>query len=295
MFSTAHYCLAEVARLSAGETCLIHAAAGGLGQAAIQIAQNIGAEVFATVSSPEQRQLLMDEYGILAEHIFSSRDLSFAVGVMRMTNGRGVDVVLNSLAGEALRASWNCIATLGRFIEIGKRDVFANGRLGMLPFCRSVTFAACDLYAIIELDTKTTHRTLNEIIRMWQSGAIKAAKPNSVCLSPRSRGIPLAASRSAHGADATYILSGGLGDLDRSIARWAARQGDRNLVFLSRSGSAGDAAQELLQELQSSGVRAAALVCNVSDEDALIKALKECEKDGFPKVAGVIQGAMQLE
>lgn len=96
-------------------------------------------------------------------------------------------------------------------------------------------------------------------------------------------------------ADATYILSGGLGDLDRSIARWAARQGDRNLVFLSRSGSAGDAAQELLQELQSSGVRAAALVCNVSDEDALIKALKECEKDGFPKVAGVIQGAMQLE
>lgn len=321
IFSTAYYCLAEVARLRAGETCLIHAAAGGVGQAAIQIAQNMGAEVFATVSSPEKRQLLMDEYGIPADHIFSSRDLSFAAGVMRMTNNRGVDVILNSLAGEALRASWDCIATFGRFIEIGKRDIFANGRLDMLPFSRSVMFAACDLYTITKLDTKTTHRILNEIINMWQSGAIRAAEPNTVysfsqieeafrllqagkhmgkvVLTAGDKDvvkvIPQPPAPTKFRSDATYILSGGLGGLGRSIARWMAKQGARNLVFLSRSGGASDTAKELLQELKSSGVRAAALACDVSDEKALVAALKGCEEQGFPKVAGVIQGAMQLK
>ncbi|EKG15215.1 Beta-ketoacyl synthase [Macrophomina phaseolina MS6] len=321
IFSTAYYCLAEVARLRAGETCLIHAAAGGVGQAAIQIAQNMGAEVFATVSSPEKRQLLMDEYGVPADHIFSSRDLSFAEGVMRMTNNRGVDVILNSLAGEALRASWDCIATFGRFIEIGKRDIFANGRLDMLPFSRSVMFAACDLYTITKLDTKTTHRILNEIISMWQSGAIRAAKPNTVySLSQIEEAfrllqagkhmgkvvltagekdvvkvIPQPPAPTKFKPDATYILSGGLGGLGRSIARWMAKQGARNLVFFSRSGGAGEAAKELLQDLGSSGVRAAAVACDVSDEQALVTALKTCEADGFPKVAGVVQGAMQLK
>ncbi|KAF4311943.1 putative lovastatin nonaketide synthase protein [Botryosphaeria dothidea] len=321
IFSTAYYCLAEVARLRAGETCLIHAAAGGVGQAAIQIAQNMGAEVFATVSSPEKRQLLMDEYGIPADHIFSSRDLSFAAGVMRMTNNRGVDVILNSLAGEALRASWDCIATFGRFVEIGKRDIFANGRLDMLPFSRSVMFAACDLYTITKLDTKTTHRILNEIINMWQSGAIRAAKPTTVysfsqieeafrllqagkhmgkvVLTAGDKDvvkvIPQRPAPTKFKPDATYILSGGLGGLGRSIAHWMAKQGARNLVFLSRSGGASDTAKELLQELESSGVRAAALACDVSDETALVAALKGCEEQGFPKVAGVIQGAMQLK
>ena len=93
----------------------------------MQIALVLGAEIFATVSTLEKKQLFMDQYAIPADHIFSSRDMSFSKGVMRMTRGQSVDVVLNSLSGEALRETWTCIADFGRFIEIGKKDSMSNG------------------------------------------------------------------------------------------------------------------------------------------------------------------------
>lgn len=95
----------------------------GVGQAAIILAQHIGAEIFATVSTDAKKALLMDKYSIAEDHIFNSRDMQFAPGVMRMTDDRGVDVVLNSLAGESLRQSWQCIAKFGRFIEMGQKDI----------------------------------------------------------------------------------------------------------------------------------------------------------------------------
>ncbi|KAI0015454.1 reducing type I polyketide synthase [Xylariomycetidae sp. FL0641] len=105
-FCTAYHSLLNVARLTKGETILIHAAAGGTGQAAVQIAQYVGAEIYATVGSPAKRKLLIDQYGLREDHIFNSRDASFADGIRRMTSGRGVDVVLNSLSGKLLVASW---------------------------------------------------------------------------------------------------------------------------------------------------------------------------------------------
>ena len=87
----------------------------------------------------------MDEHGIPADHVFNSRDLAFAKGIMRMTNGRGVDVVLNSLAGEALRKTWECIASGGRFIEVGKKDILGNTGLEMMPFLRNVTFGGVNI------------------------------------------------------------------------------------------------------------------------------------------------------
>lgn len=123
IYSTVYYSLFDVARLQRGETILIHAAAGGLGQAAIILSQHIGAKIFVTVSSEAKKQFLIDTYGISKDHIFNSRDHSFATGVKRMTGGRGVDVVLNSLAGEALRQTWLCVAPFGRFIELGKKDI----------------------------------------------------------------------------------------------------------------------------------------------------------------------------
>ncbi|KAF7595519.1 hypothetical protein BBP40_005855 [Aspergillus hancockii] len=123
VYSTAYYGLYHAARLLPGETILIHGAAGGVGQAAIILAQHIGAEIFATVSSEEKKALLTEKYGIAEDHIFNSRDTQFAQGVMRMTNNRGVDVVLNSLAGEPLRQSWHCIAWFGRFVEMGQKDI----------------------------------------------------------------------------------------------------------------------------------------------------------------------------
>lgn len=126
IFLTAYYALVTAGGLVKGETILIHAAAGGVGQAAIILARHIGAEIFATVGSEEKKQLIMTQYGIPEDHIFSSRDTSFAKGIMRATSGKGVDAVLNSLAGEALRLSWHCLAKFGRFLEIGKADLFAN-------------------------------------------------------------------------------------------------------------------------------------------------------------------------
>lgn len=126
IFLTAYYALVTAGGLVKGETILIHAAAGGVGQAAIILAQHIGAEILATVGSEDKKSLIMTQYGIPEDHIFSSRDTSFAKGVMRATSGKGVDVVLNSLAGEALRLSWHCLAKFGRFLEIGKADLFAN-------------------------------------------------------------------------------------------------------------------------------------------------------------------------
>lgn len=323
IFSTAYYCLCEVARIRSGETVLIHAAAGGVGQAAIQIAKNIGAEVFATVSSLEKKKLLMEEYGIPESHIFSSRDLSFAAGVMRMTNNKGVDVVLNSLAGEALRASFNCIATFGRFIEIGKRDIFANGKLDMLPFSRSVMFAACDLYTITKLDTATTARILATVLDMFATGKVHAAKPQTtytfseiedafrllqqgkhigkVVLTASSEDtvkvVPRPPAPTRLRPDATYLLPGGLGGLGRSIAHWMAQpqQGAKNILFLSRSGDTSPTAQQLLTDLANLGVHVKALQCDVSDEAQLVSALRTAETEGFPKIAGVIQGAMQLK
>ena len=143
-FGTAWQAVHELARLRKGETILIHAGAGGTGQAAIQLAQYFGAEVFATVGSDDKKHVLMNEYGIAEDHIFYSRNTSFAKGVMRATRNKGVDVIINSLAGDCLIASWECIASCGRFIEIGKKDILSNSNLPMYPFRKNASFICFD-------------------------------------------------------------------------------------------------------------------------------------------------------
>ncbi len=179
-FSTAYYCLVDIAHLSKGESILIHAAAGGVGQAAIMLAQHLDAILYVTVSSEEKKNLIMEKYHIPAENIFSSRGLSFAQGIMRATKGRGVDVILNSLSGEALRRSWDCIAPFGRFIEIGKKDVYANGKLDMYAFSKSATFAAVDLNLVIHLDPKTGGRLLRKSLSLWETGIVDVTSPFNI-------------------------------------------------------------------------------------------------------------------
>lgn len=170
---TAYVSLYDIARLESGETVLIHAAAGAVGQAALALARLRGAEIFATVGSAEKKTLVMEYHGIPADHIFSSRDSSFAAGVMRMTNNKGVDVVLNSLSGELLRLTWNCVAPFGRFIEIGKRDMTNGGRLDMAPFLEQKMFASVDLVQIYTLQIEKAGKLFQTVMNLFHDGIIK--------------------------------------------------------------------------------------------------------------------------
>lgn len=174
---TAWYSLIDVAQLQKGEKILIHAASGATGQVAIQIAQMVGAEIFATVGYDHKKHLLINDYGIPESHIFYSRDLSFAQGVMRVTGGYGVDVVLNSLVGEGLRESWECVAPYGRFIEIGKADIHANAALPMACFANNVSFTAVDLRHITFHRVDLARQLLHTTLRLVQAGTIRCPSP----------------------------------------------------------------------------------------------------------------------
>ena len=142
---TAWNALDRLGRVQKGQSIHIHAAGGGVGQAAIQFAKHFEMEIFATVLSETKRKLLGNIHKIPDNHSFNSRALSFVKGIERMTNGQGVDVVLNSLSGEALQQTWHCIALFGYFIDIGQRDILANTGLDMAPFKQDATFTVFNL------------------------------------------------------------------------------------------------------------------------------------------------------
>ncbi|KAF3920620.1 hypothetical protein ABW21_db0203491 [Orbilia brochopaga] len=172
-FATAWHSLRYVARLAAGETILIHSGAGGTGQAAIQIAKYLGATaIFTTVSTGEKRELLTTCYGILPEHIFNSRDTGFTKEVMRLTGGHGVDVVLNSLSGEMLFDSWECVAPFGRFVELGKKDIQASV-LPMARFEKNCSFNAVDLSHMFLKQPRRVTELINEVLELFKRGSLR--------------------------------------------------------------------------------------------------------------------------
>ena len=140
--ATAYYGLHELAHINSGDKVLIHSATGGVGQAAIAIARAAGAEIFATAGSEQRRQLLRD---MSIEHVYDSRSIEFADQIRHDTDGYGVDIVLNSVTGAAQRAGIELLAQAGRFIEIGKRDIYGDTRLGLFPFRRNLAFYGLDL------------------------------------------------------------------------------------------------------------------------------------------------------
>lgn len=144
-YFTVLYGLRERAQLKTGESFLIHAGAGALGMAAITFAQSVGAIVYTTTSTVKKKEFLVREFGLDPDHIFNSRDTSFASGIKDMTRGRGVDVVLNSLTGDLMHASWDCMAQFGRFVEVGKKELQDAGKLDMHVFLRGASFVALDI------------------------------------------------------------------------------------------------------------------------------------------------------
>ncbi|RDL32026.1 Reducing type I polyketide synthase [Venustampulla echinocandica] len=319
-FCTAYYSLCNVAHLQKGESILIHAASGGTGQAAVQIARHIGAEIFATVGSASKKQLLMDKYNIPEDHILYSRDTSFADGIRRMTNNQGVDVVLNSLSGEGLVASWECIAPYGRFLEIGRKDIDSHGSLPMFPFIKNASFTGVDLAAIAEQRPQLMQTLLQEMMALVAINKFLPSYPLSLfSISEIEQAFRLLQSGKSSGkivleitkdamvptslkkhssysfdSNASYVIAGGLGGIGRSISRRLVDRGARNLILLSRSGPEGnEKSQALLEELRGKGVQVATPICDITSMKSLQNALRECPGN-MPPVKGCIQASMVL-
>ncbi|KAI0378120.1 putative polyketide synthase [Hypomontagnella monticulosa] len=318
-FVTAYHSLIRLANIQRGESVLIHSGAGGTGQAAIQIAQLCGATVYTTTSSQEKRALLKRLYGIPTEHIFNSRNLAFAQEVKRLTRGKGVDVVLNSLAGDALVASWECIAPYGRFIEIGKRDIFSHNTLPMYQFAQNVTFSAVDIGAITRERPELIGETFDRLVDLFDRGMLRT--PSQLKVFPVSEVesafrhlqsgthagvvaveidsdavIPVVTKTrpdTVFETNETYVISGGLGGQGRSIAKWMVSKGARNLVLLSRSGAKSDKSIAFVDELRNSGANIYCPQCNIADPNSLQAVLDHC-RTNMPSIKGCIQAAMDL-
>ena len=254
-FLTASYALEYLGRLGPGERVLIHAASGGVGLAAVQLARRAGAEVFATAGTPEKREYLRT-LGI--EGVMDSRSLDFADEVLQRTGGRGVDVILNSLPGEAIPRGIASLADYGRFLEIGKRDIYQNARLGLLPFHKNLSFFAIDLDRVIRERPALLGSMLRDVVRRVSGGQLTPLPHRAwpiadgvdafrfmqhgrhigkVVLSLGDRAIaPIPAEDEplTFRSDASYLITGGLGGFGLAVARWMAGRGAGTLVLMGR-------------------------------------------------------------
>lgn len=319
VFGTAYECLVNVARVQPGQSVLIHAAAGGVGQAAIVLAKDyLGAEVYVTCGSQEKRELLMREYNLPTERIFNSRNASFAPGILAATGGRGVDVVLNSLAGPLLQASFDVLAPFGHMVEIGKRDLESNSLLDMATFSRVASYTSVDMIRIFENRRIECHRLINEVARLAGQGILRPVRPLAVYpMSEAAKAFRLLQTGKQMGkvvlsispdqqvkvlprvpqaklkADASYLIVGGVGGIGRSAASWMASHGAKNIIVLSRS--AGKVDSSFVAGLGELGCRVVALSCDITSKDDLTRALRACESQQLPPIRGVVQGAMVLQ
>ncbi|MEE2937647.1 MAG: type I polyketide synthase [Planctomycetota bacterium] len=317
-FLTAEYCLRSVARLVPGERVLIHAGAGGVGLAAIQIAKAIGAEIFATAGSDEKREFLRD---IGVPHVMNSRTLEFADEIDQITSGQGVDVVLNSLPGDAIDASLKSLAAYGRFVEIGKIDIYADRPLGLSPFQDNLSYTAVDLDRLFRQRPQVAARLMADIAERFEEGIYEA--PNItlfsieevvaafrfmsqrrnigkivVTMNPESfpiSGMTPVETETHEGEDelaiaheGSYLITGGLGALGIQTARWLAAQNAGGIVLLSRRKV--DAADPVLEEIEDFGGRLITLSADVCDADSLNRALSELPDD-FPPMKGIFHAA----
>ncbi|KAE8137530.1 putative polyketide synthase [Aspergillus pseudotamarii] len=313
-FGTAWEAVNYLARLEKNETILIHAAAGGTGQAVIQIAQCIGATILATVGSTAKKNLLMDRYGIPENQIFYSRDTTFVAGVKRATAGRGVDVILNSLAGDGLLASLDCIAPGGRFIEIGRKDIDSNSHLPMSVLSKNISFIVFDGSVFLRRHPSRCRSNLQLLVDMFTRRELHPVQPFHVYnigevetvfrkvqmgesmgkfvleVTPESR-VPVTLNTRPSfdmDSDSTFVLAGGLGGIGRAAARWMAERGAKNLVLLSRYGPRTNAATVLVNELRTRGVRVETPACDVTNLEVMKEVFGRLSSE-MPPIKGVIQ------
>jgi phthiocerol/phenolphthiocerol synthesis type-I polyketide synthase C len=314
VMTTAWHSLHDLAGLQSGETVLVHSAAGGLGLAAIQVARLLGAKVIATAGS-ERKRAYLRELGITK--VFDSRDLGWADGVMAASGGRGVDVVLNSLTGPAIARGLGVLAEGGRFIEVGKKDIYEDRSVGLGAFRKGIVVASMDLAGLME---RRPARFAELLAEVWSLVAEEALTPLPVIpgtfgavaesLREMSQGrhigkfviaepdtVPVVEPEPLrHGqlrSDATYVITGGLGALGLSLAEFFASRGARSLALLGRSAPT-DQTWERIEALRRQGILADTVAVDVADRAALDAVFARLRSAGRP-VRGVVHAAGLLD
>lgn len=306
-FSTAWFALMEVARLRAGETVLIHGAVGGVGQAAMQIAKLVGAKIIATAGNPERRKLAL---ALGADAVYESRSLDFAERIL--SEHGGVDVVLNSLAGEAMKASFRLLRPFGRFIELGKRDFLDNTALELRPFVRNLSYFGVDLDELLAHDASLTRRILDELTRRFESGDLKPVPyrlfagedvSDAMRLMQRSGHVGKIVVRPALQAvedrivpsfkpkPGPFVVLGGAGGFGLETAIWLADRGASQVVVASRRGHFDASASDRL------GAYAGRISVDRADatDPASVTAFLARVREKHGPLSGVIHTAMVLE
>ena len=310
-YLTAYYGLVRLANLRKGERVLIHAAAGGVGLAAVQVAKFVGAEIFATAGSEEKSEYLR-RLGIV--HVMDSRNSGFGGYIDRATGGTGVDVVLNSLAGDAVKEGMDALAAYGRFVEIGKRDMWRDSSVGMSAFMRNRSFMGLDLATMIEDRPVLVAALLREIAGLVEDGSLaalpvkafgasqaaeafrfmaEARQIGKVVLDMSDPAIRVDLAHEAVKKNATYLITGGIGGLGIESAKELVELGARNLVLISRS-QASEIALEEIAALRLKGADVRTHRIDVSDEKELRGVIGEI-KETMPALRGVVHAAGVLD
>ncbi|MEV3987569.1 SDR family NAD(P)-dependent oxidoreductase [Streptomyces sp. NPDC049837] len=313
--ATVHHSLHRLARLAPGETVLVHGGAGGIGLATLQYARSAGARVIATAGSEAKRDWLRT---LGVEHVLDSRSLEFAPQVRRITGGTGVDVVVNSLAGEAIARSLDLLRPGGRFIELGKRDIFENKPLSLRPFDHNIAFFGVDLNTLPpeapgtgELFAEVSERVAAGTYRPLPYNGYPAARVDEafrllqhsrhlgkvvVTLDPLDEPVPVTDGARAPRLDpsGTYLVTGGLGGFGAATASRLAGLGATHLALVSRRGDRAPEAAAVLARLAEQGVTATAYAADVTDPDAVRRLIRDIDATGRP-LRGVVHCAMHLD
>ncbi len=315
VFFTAWYALMELARLQPGERVLIHGAAGGVGLAAIALAHQLGAEVFATAGTPEKREVLA-MMGV--EHIHDSRSLDFADEILRDMGGAGVDVVLNSLAGEAINRNLKVLKPFGRFLELGKRDFVENTRVGLRPFRNNLSYFGIDADQLMSVRPDLAARVFGELMTWMESHAIGPLPHRRfaadrvveafrymqqsrqigkivVSLDPPPRlPAPQTSGAFAVRSEAAYLVTGGLSGFGLATARWLLERGAGEVVLVGRRGPQTPELEARLASLEEWRDRVTVQACDVSRRDQVAQLLERVEASGRP-LRGIFHAATILD
>jgi acyl transferase domain-containing protein/NADPH:quinone reductase-like Zn-dependent oxidoreductase/thioesterase domain-containing protein/acyl carrier protein len=313
-YLTAQYALHELGRLAAGETVLIQSGAGGVGYASIQIAKAAGATVIATASNRDKRAFLK-RVGV--DHVLDSRGLAFADHVRTLTDGRGVDLVLNSLAGEAIARGVACLAPFGRFLELGKTDIYQDHRIGLWAFRKNLSFCAIDLAAVFLEKPALVRQIFEELLEKFETGALSAIPYRAIPTPRFGDAFRLMAKRVHIGKlvarfdgpvevrlppapmpavrdDRAYVITGGLAGFGLAVAEELVRRGARHLTLIGRRGTGTPGAAEAVAALEATGASVMVEAADVTDAENLSAILERTRRDSAP-LGGVFHAAMVLD